>query len=235
MANIESFVSWMSTFAVYLSVPALVVLVRARPDWHFKVFTAVARHGRKYFSVTGGVGLVSGAVWGYANPSFQPVLWNVSMWVYTVVGIMFLVPFFLGIYKQGNAALTWRGPKEAGMHVSVRRMTPREARSFIQTAMGLWLRIRAVGFSRIRLLSPLLGDAERCRQVAEMMAKVSREEGVPCRVEYLEPDSWNWLLSLIYYLKHDRKTKVATKLAMPWYRRMFRVEVGGFRLIALDD
>jgi hypothetical protein len=226
------FVSWLGTLAVGLSVPALLQAIRKRPELHLRFFLVGARFGKVYFPVVGSILGGSAVLWTHTNRYFNHWLWETSMWTYAAAGVAIFLVGKLGTFRVGNAALTWRGPVEAGMHLTAERMTARETRSFMQTAPSLWLKAQSLGFRRVRMLSPLLGDPQRCQRFAELMRAHASSNGFPCEIEYIEPQTWNWFVSLLYFLRHDRKSKSPEKLAMPWHQRVFRVQVGGFRLIA---
>jgi hypothetical protein len=232
MDNMGPFFSWLGTLAVGLCVPAMLQAIRKRPELHLRFFLLGARFGRVYFPIVGSILVGSVMLWSHTNRYFNHWLWETAMWTYAASGVAIFVVGKLATFHMGNAAIIWRGPVEAGMHLTVERMTAREARSFVPTAVSLWLKAQALGFQRVRMLSPLLGNPQRCQRFAELMRAYASSKGFPCEIEYIEPQAWNWFVSFLYFLRHDRKSRSPEKLAMPWYQRVFRIQVGGFRLIA---
>ena len=231
MATLQRIFEGLGTLSVVVVLPLVLWTVRRQPEWHLRVLQMGARFGRLYLFTTGVIVLGSGYIWFHTNASLHFWRWETAMWTYGISGVSLLAFGKLGTFRQGNAAMTWRNPAEAGMHITVSRLTAGETRSFMRTAPDLWMKARRLGFRQVRMFSPLLGDIERCHRFAEMMVEHALSKGLPCQVEYIEPQTWNWFMSLLYFLHHDRKTQCPQKLAMPWHQRVFQVRVGGFRLL----
>jgi hypothetical protein len=227
--------SGLVTLGVLGSLPVLLRITRRRPVLHLRLFAAGARFGKVFFPANVMLMVGSGYLWNHTNPYLAHHQWQAAMWTYAASGLCLLYMQKLRVFRFGNAAITWCDAQEAGMHITVRRVSAKEARSFVDTATSLWLKACSLGFTRVRMWSPLLGDEARCRRFAEKMRDQSISQGVPCEIEYLKPKTWNWFMSLWYFIQHERKSKCPHKRAQRWYQRAFRVPVGGFRLILLEQ
>lgn len=222
----------LQTVSVIAVFQGILIAIRHKPEWHWKVFLLGARFGKVFFPAVGALVLGSGWMWLHTNLYFHEVLWRVAMWAYAASSMSLLAVGKLATLRRGNAAMIWRAKDEAGMHFTASTLSAREARAFVDMVARLWKESRELGITRVRMLSPLLGSEERCRRFGEMMQARLLEAGVACDIEYIEPRPWNWLMSVTFVLRHGKKARFAQAQAAHWYQRVFCLPVGGFRLIA---
>lgn len=228
----DAFLWFLETVSVVAVFQGTLFAIRHKPDWHWKVFFLGARFGKVFFPAVAALVIGSGWMWSHTNLYIHEFQWKAAMWVYAVSSMALLAVGKLATLRRGNAAIIWRAKNEAGMHFTAPVLSAREMRAFLDMAARLWAESRGMGITRVRMLSPLLGDEARCRRIGELMRARLLEAGVDCDIEFIEPRPWSWLMSLTYVLRHGKKARFAQAQASHWYQRLFCLPVGGFRLIA---